>query len=118
LSGTDLADYEAIMAQREEITAAWLSSSAPVTRIVEERLWLHRDLFRPALSGQIDELLIQGARALLFDVKSGQGQRWMSLQQMCSFAFARCLQRFAGRNWRASQLRCSRRITNTRLIRF
>jgi hypothetical protein len=73
LSASDTADYEAIMAQREEITAQWLPNGQPVKRIVEERLWLHRGL-RPVLSGQIDELLIQGARGLLFDVKSGRGQ--------------------------------------------
>jgi Protein of unknown function (DUF2800) len=73
LSVSDAADYEAIMAQREEITAGWLPNGQPVQRIAEERLWLHRGL-RPVLSGQIDELLIQGARGLLFDVKSGRGQ--------------------------------------------
>jgi hypothetical protein len=29
---------------------------------------------RPVLSGKVDELLIQGERALLFDVKTGRGQ--------------------------------------------
>lgn len=70
LSASDVADYEAIMAQREEITAQWLNGKS-VTRIAEERLWLHRGL-RPVLSGQIDEILIQGNRALLFDLKTGR----------------------------------------------
>jgi hypothetical protein len=74
LSDTEAADYEAIMAQREEITAQWLPNSVPVKRIVEERFWLHRSFLRPVMSGQIDELLLQGTRALLFDMKSGRGQ--------------------------------------------
>jgi uncharacterized protein DUF2800 len=74
LSDTEAADFEAIMAQREAITAEWLPSGAPLKRIAEERLWLHRSFLRPVMSGQIDELLIQGSRALLFDVKSGRGQ--------------------------------------------
>src|SRR4029077_9598527 len=73
LSASDAADYEAIMAQREEITAEWLPNGAPVNRIAEERLWLHRGL-RPVLSGKVDEILIQGGRALLFDAKTGRGQ--------------------------------------------
>src|SRR4029077_16905430 len=72
LSASDAADYEAIMAQREEITAEWLPNGEPVNRIAEERLWLHRGL-RPVFSGKVDELLIQGARGLLFDVKTGRG---------------------------------------------
>jgi hypothetical protein len=73
LSTLEAADYEAIMAQREEIIAQWLSNGQPVKRIAEERLWLHRGL-RPVLSGKVDELLIRGDRALLFDVKTGRGQ--------------------------------------------
>jgi uncharacterized protein DUF2800 len=73
LSVSEVADYEAIMAQREEITAEWLPNGLPVKRIAEERFWLHAGL-RPKLSGKVDELLIQGDRALLFDVKSGRGQ--------------------------------------------
>jgi hypothetical protein len=72
LSASDAADYEAIMAQREEITAQWLNGK-PVKRIAEERLWLHRGL-RPVFSGKVDEVLIQGSRALLFDLKTGRGQ--------------------------------------------
>ena len=74
LSDSEVADYEAIMAQREETTAQWLTNSAPVTRIAEERLWLHRSFLRPVMSGKVDELLIQGTRGLLFDVKTGRGQ--------------------------------------------
>jgi uncharacterized protein DUF2800 len=73
LSDSDTADYQAIMAQREAITAQWLPNGQPVKRIAEERLWLHRGL-RPVLSGKVDELLIASDRALLFDVKTGRGQ--------------------------------------------
>jgi Protein of unknown function (DUF2800) len=73
LSASDAADYEAIMTQRETITAQWLSNGQPAKRIAEERLWLHRGL-RPVFSGKVDELLIQGDRALLFDLKTGRGQ--------------------------------------------
>ena len=72
LSASEVADYEALLAQREEIIAQWLPNGQPVKRIAEERLWLHRGL-RPVLSGQIDELLIQSDRALVFDVKTGRG---------------------------------------------
>jgi hypothetical protein len=73
LSDIEAVDYEAIFAQREEITAEWLSNRQPVRQIAEERLWLHRGL-RPVLSGKLDELLIQGERALLFDIKTGRGE--------------------------------------------
>src|SRR6266481_8568417 len=53
LVGHVTADYEASMAQREEIIAEWLSNGQPVKRIAEERLWLHRGL-RPVLSGKVD----------------------------------------------------------------
>ena len=59
------------MAQRGTIIADRFSSNTPFKRIAEERFWLHRDMFRPVLSGQVDELLIQGENALLFDLKSG-----------------------------------------------
>jgi hypothetical protein len=52
LSSSEVTDFEAIMAQREKITAQWLANSAPPKRIAEERIWLHRDHFRPVLSGQ------------------------------------------------------------------
>jgi hypothetical protein len=73
LSADEAAAYEAIMNQRDRITADWFCGSAAVTRIAEERLWLHRGI-RPLLSGRIDELVVQGNRALLFDLKSGQAR--------------------------------------------
>jgi hypothetical protein len=73
LSTSDAADYEAIMAQLGEITAQWLPNGKQLKRIAEERLWLHRGL-RPILSGKVDELLIQGDRALLFDLKTGRAE--------------------------------------------
>ena len=103
LSDIEAADYEAIMAQREEITAQWLPNGKQLKRIAEERLWLHRGL-RPVLSGQIDELLIQGNRALLFDVKTGRGEVDPPAAT-CSFESTRCWLESVGQSLRASPSR-------------
>jgi hypothetical protein len=71
LSSREREDWETCQRKRAAFLEQWTADCAlPVEVIKEQRLWLRKGL-RPLLSGKPDEVLRQGARALVLDHKFG-----------------------------------------------
>jgi hypothetical protein len=69
LSEPEREDWETCRRKREEFIQGW-SDGSPIQSIQESRLWLRRGI-RPLLSGQPDEILMQGSRCAVLDWKFG-----------------------------------------------
>jgi hypothetical protein len=69
LSGPERQDWDTVQAKREEFIRGW-SDGSPIDSTKEGRLWLRKGI-RPLLSGQRDELLVQGKRSAVLDYKFG-----------------------------------------------
>jgi hypothetical protein len=69
LSDHEREEWETVQRKRDEFIEGW-AGEEPFSSTKEERLWLRRGI-RPLLSGKPDEILRQGPRALVLDLKFG-----------------------------------------------
>jgi Protein of unknown function (DUF2800) len=69
LAEAEREDWETCRRKREAFIEGW-SDGSPLDSTKEGRLWLRKGI-RPLLSGQPDEILLQGKRAAVLDYKFG-----------------------------------------------
>jgi hypothetical protein len=69
LSDREREDWDSCQRKREEFIAGW-SDGSPIESIKETWLWLRKGI-KPLLSGKPDEILRQGTRMAIIDLKFG-----------------------------------------------
>jgi hypothetical protein len=69
LSDSEREEWESCRRKREAFIESW-SDESPINSTKEERLWLRKGI-RPLLTGKPDEILRQGDRMAVLDLKFG-----------------------------------------------